>query len=47
MCLNEQVSPYDGRDFLWIQNKNLNFPTTKMAAVLISTRNAWQLTHIL
>ena len=40
MCSNEQVYPYDGRDFLWIQNENLNFSTTKMAAVLISTRNA-------
>ena len=47
MCSNEQVYPYDGRDFLWIQNENLNFSTTKMAAVLISTRNAWRLTHIL
>ena len=47
MCSNEQVYPYDGRDFLWIQNENLNFSTTKMAAVLISTRKAWRLTHIL
>ena len=47
MCSNEQVYPYDGRGFLWIQNENLNFSTTKMAAVLISTRNAWRLTHIL
>ena len=30
----------DGRGFLWIQNENLNFSTTKMAAALISTRNA-------
>ena len=37
---NEQMYPYDDRGFLWIQNENLNFSTTKMAAVLISTRNA-------
>ena len=30
----------DGRGFLWIQNENLNFSTTKMTAALISTRNA-------
>ena len=40
ICSNEQVYPYDGRYFLWIENENLNFSTTKMAAVLISTRNA-------
>ena len=40
ICSNQQVYPYDGRDFVWIQNENLNFSTTKMAAVLISTRNA-------
>ena len=32
--------PYDGRGFLWIQNENLNFSTIKMAALLISARNA-------
>ena len=40
ICENEQVYPYDGRGFLWIQNVNLNFSTTKIAAVLILTRNA-------
>ena len=33
MFSNEQVYPYDGRDFLWIQNENLNFSTTIMAAI--------------
>ena len=47
MCSNEQVYPYDGRGILWIQNENLNFSSTKMAAVLVSRRNAWRLTHIL
>ena len=47
MCSNEQVYPYDGRRFFMIQNDNQNFSTTKIAAVLISTRNAWRLTHIL
>ena len=40
MCSNEQVYPYDSRDFLWIQNENLNFSTTKMTAVLILTHTA-------
>ena len=40
ICSNQQVYSYDGRDFVWIQNENLNFSTTKMAAVLMSTRNA-------
>ena len=40
MYSNEQVSPYNGRGILWIQNRNLNYSTTKIAAVLISTHNA-------
>ena len=40
ICSNEKVYPYDGRDFSLIQNENLNFSNTKMAAELISTRNA-------
>ena len=39
MYVNEQVYLYNGRGFLWIQNENLNFSTTKMATVLILTRN--------
>ena len=46
ICSNEQVYPYDGRDFLWFQNEYMNFSTKIMAAVLTSTRNAWRLTHI-
>ena len=45
--VNEQVYPYDGRGVLWIQNENMNFSTIKMAGVLILTRNAGRLTHIL
>ena len=30
MCVNEQMYPYDGRGFLWIQNENLNFCATKL-----------------
>ena len=29
MCSNKQVYLYDGKGFLWIQNENLNFSTTK------------------
>ena len=46
MFSNEQVYPYDGRGFLWIQNENLNFSTAKIAAILISTHKALWLTHI-
>ena len=43
LSANQQVYPYNGRGFLWIQNTfkdNLNFSTTKIAAVLISMHKA-------
>ena len=39
MFSNEQVYSDDGRGFPWIQNENLNFSTTKMAAVLKMNEN--------